>query len=122
MAKKTIAASLVPSPVSSVDSADYFTPTRSSFLNAVFPRSKALNHVVTVADHSNNWSLALCNEDVSGKRTLYAKSIAFDTLNLRDNLVELLDRADVELDCDNLVVILDKKNEKLGGSPEPTST
>lgn len=108
--KATNNASLVPSPAS-LDLADYFT-SRASFLTSIFPKSKLLDNAVTVADPTNTWSLALCNEG-SDKRTLYAKASGYETMNMRDNLVELLDRADVDLECDHLVVILDKKDAKL---------
>jgi len=112
----------VPSPASfSSESGDYFgavaSPTQAdgTFLKSVFPRSKVRDRALPINSDSGIWNLALFDEGVDGKRVLYAKgSGGFEVMNLRENLVSLLDRADEELDCDQVVVVLEKKDKNLG--------
>lgn len=102
------------SSASSIASADdYFSA--GTFLSKVYPRSTQVHRAVSVSaggDADSIWKLAVL--DNKDSKSLYAKGAAgFEGINLRENLVDLLDLADEELDCDRVVVVLDKSDANL---------
>lgn len=104
--------SSLPSPALSTGSSNadgYFSGT---FLDQVLPRSTAIADAIPVATGADSpWSLVL--HETEDARVVYAKG-AYEGINLRENLVDLLDLADEELDCDQVVVVLDKSDADLG--------
>lgn len=105
----------LPSPaLSSGSDPDYFSHT---FLDSVLPESTAIADAVTISQDNHDdspWSLAML--DNVDNRILYAKADGYEGLNMRENLVDLLDLADEQLDCDQVVVVLDKNDAHLGRS------
>jgi len=76
----------------------------------VFPQShKVADRIVPVQTSHPVWDLALFDDSVQdgGLRTLYAKGTS-EKMNLRENVVQLLDLADEEFGCDQVVVVLEK--------------
>lgn len=107
------------SSASSIATADdYFSAGGTTFLGKVYPRSTQVHRAVSVSaggDADSIWKLAVL--DHKDSKSLYAKGAAgFEGINLRENLVDLLDLADEELDCDRVVVVLDKSDANLGES------
>jgi len=103
--------------LSSVCSDDVDTPP-ASFLASVFPKavdSVARNATLVPSTRPRGWALAVYDCHQMGTRTLYAKpEKVADDADLRDNIVQLLEKADEEeLDCDALVVILNKNHKNL---------
>lgn len=97
---------LTNSSVASRDS--YFTGT---FLDQALPRSTAIRAAIPV-QATDAWSLALVDE--ADQRVLYAQGAAgFAAFNLRENVVDLLDLADERLQCDRVVVVLNKADDDL---------
>lgn len=83
--------------------------TSGTFLDAVFPKLPAFATTArSIAD--DRWQLAVVND-----RKLYARcSGGYTDLCLRENVVELLDRAAEEFECDGLVICIDKHDPDLG--------
>jgi len=82
------------------------------FMARVFPHSSKVADRIVPVDSSNPvWNLALFDDGVqaNGLRTLYAKG-ASEQMNLRENVVQLLDLADEEFGCDQVVVVLEKED------------
>jgi len=127
--KSTFAAPML-SPASSTDSLDFFGPAGVTFLDRVFPTSDMGRSALNVDSKLTGWSLALV-EGHDGSRTVYAKGSNSVDVRSRENVIALLDHADEELACDQVVVVLEKKDSDLaetlhsllyiGGSVIPAS-
>jgi len=127
--KSSFAAPML-SPASSTDSLDFFGPAGVTFLDRVFPTSDLGRTALNVDSKLTGWSLALV-EAQDGSRTVYAKANNSVDVRSRENVIALLDHADEELACDQVVVVLEKKDSDLaqtlhsllyiGGSVIPAS-
>ena len=110
--KSSFAAPML-SPASSTDSLDFFGPAGVTFLDRVFPTSDLGRTALNVDSKLTGWSLALV-EAQDGSRTVYAKANNSVDVRSRENVIALLDHADEELACDQVVVVLEKKDSDLG--------
>lgn len=109
--KSSFAAPML-SPASSTDSLDFFGSAGTTFLESVFPASEIGRTALPVESKLSGWNLALVEDDDA--RTVYAKGqCGLDVCN-RETVIALLDHADEDLECDQVVVVLDKKNANLG--------
>jgi len=111
--KSSFAAPML-SPASSTDSLDFFGSAGSTFLESVFPTSEIGRTALNVDSKLTGWSLALV-EDADGTRTVYAQGSS-EAVCSRENVIALLDHADEELDCGQVVVVLEKDDSDLGAS------
>lgn len=109
--KSSFAAPML-SPASSTDSLDFFGPSSATFLEAVFPTSEVGRNALNVDSKLSGWSLALVEDEVT--RTVYAKGQNGFDVRSRENVIALLDHADEDLDCDQVVVVLEKNDDELG--------
>jgi len=109
--KSSFAAPML-SPASSTDSLDFFGPSSSTFLEAVFPTCDMGRTALNVDSKLTGWSLALV-EDTEGGRTVYAKGQSGFDVRSRENVIALLDHADEDLACDQVVVVLEKNDCEL---------
>jgi hypothetical protein len=85
----------------------------------VFPRHglSALPHSKRVAISSPNLNTEMNGVvmELPGKsRTLYVDGKSADSVNLRESIVALLDLADESLDCNGLVIVLERSSPNLG--------
>lgn len=97
-------------PVHTHASVQEFFAKDADFLARVFPdSSKVADRIVPLQTAHRVWDLALFDDGVQadGQRTLYAKGNS-EQVNLRENVVQLLDMADEEFGCDQVVVVLEK--------------
>lgn len=102
---------LATSPSSSTDHLEFFGQS-GTFLEAVLPNNAMARSAIPV--EADGLKLALLDDDEADTRVLYAQSgVGAPSLCLRENLVALLDRADEELDCDSVIVVLNKDDQEL---------
>jgi hypothetical protein len=60
-----------------------------------------------------DWDGFVVDNVEENTRTLYAKGKTYEDLNLRENVLSLLELADECLECDGVVIVLDKSNPDL---------
>jgi len=101
------------SPASSTDSLEFFGVS-GTFLERVFSSNSSIVNKACSVENLDAWKLALVDDIDANSRTLYAKSThGVEHVCLRDSVVALLDHADEALDCDQVIVVLEKDDEDL---------
>jgi len=110
--KSSFAAPML-SPASSTDSLDFFGPSGTTFLDGVFPACEIGRSALNVDSKLTGWSLALVEDRQEGGRTVYAKGQSGFDVRDRENVIALLDHADEDLACDQVVVVLEKNDSEL---------
>ncbi|GAA5987833.1 hypothetical protein JCM10908_007234 [Rhodotorula pacifica] len=139
-AKSHAAPALLSSPVSSVcgSNANSFdaafglstppaSPARSSFggvrhlslLEQVFAPTASIHNLpsseVQLDDLlGSGWTGSVVENPIAGTRTLYLAGKVLSDVELRDSIVQVVERAEEEYGCDALVLALNKKTEGLG--------
>jgi hypothetical protein len=137
-AKSHAAPALLSSPVSSVGSNNSFdaafalssppaSPGRPTYGAAPTPSLLEQVFAPTASIHQlpstevplddllgTGWTGAVVENPVAGTRTLYLAGKVLSDVQLRDSIVQVVERAEEEYGCDALVLALDKKTEGLG--------
>lgn len=68
---------------------------------------------VPVQSHIDGWKLAVLDDVDTDSRTLYAQAVCGSEVSSREGVISLLDFGDEELECDQVVVVLNKKDSDL---------
>lgn len=97
----------------------YGTAPAPSLLEQVFAPTASIHQLpsteVPLDDLlGTGWTGAVVENPVAGTRTLYLAGTVLSDVQLRDSIVQVLERAEEEYGCDALVLALDKKTDGLG--------
>lgn len=107
------------SPLASPGRPTYGSAPTPSLLEQVFAPTASIHQLpsteVPLDDLlGSGWAGAVVENPIAGTRTLYLAGKVLSDVQLRDSIVQVVERAEEEYGCDALVLALDKKTEGLG--------